>query len=98
MQEARNFYHVQEKQRTNREEIQRATDKIAKLSRDLGGLFNGNVDPDLLQQLSQSIEGVYVCVHVFVCVTVCVCSCGHGNVCVCVCVCVRMHMPRQVCM
>ena len=58
MQEARNFYHVQEKQRANRDEIQRAKDKIAKLSRDLGGLFDGNVDPDLLQQLSQGVEGV----------------------------------------
>ena len=58
MQEARNFYHVQEKQRANRDEIQRAKDKIVKLSRDLGGLFDGNVDPDLLQQLSQGVEGV----------------------------------------
>ena len=87
----------------NKDAISKAKDRIVHYSRALLAIFDGeddgDVDDDLLANLSQIVNGMCVhayarvcvcmCMHVHVCmyVRVCMCMCVHACMCVCVCLC-----------
>ena len=86
----------------NKDAISKAKGKIVHYSRALLAIFNGeddgDVDNDLLANLSQIVNGM--CVHVYA--RVCVCMCLHVHVCVyvrvCMCMCVHVCVCVCLCM
>ena len=54
--------------------------------------MQGNLDLEVITELSQPGQCIRVCVCAWVCVCVCVCVCARACVCVCVCVCVCARM------
>ena len=94
----------------NKDAISKAKDRIVHYSRALLAIFDGeddgDVDDDLLANLSQIVNGMCVhayarvcvcmCMHVHVCVYVRVCMCMCVHACMCVCVCLCMYVCAYV--